>query len=93
MPWIKKMNRIPLENPICELTEKLNPEEAGNLTYVLYELPLRVWVKKKCWGTACLILGAMLGAMLCFFVKHVWKYELTKVVENGETDGDLAADR
>lgn len=88
MPWIKRTDRVQFEHGLQELLPTLTHDEIGNLTYVLYEIPTRIWSRKKRWTTACLLLGAMVGALLCFFMKHVWRYELQKQVENGETYGD-----
>ena len=89
MPWTPKADRVQFEHSLQNLVPRLTHKEAGNLTYVLYEIPVRIWAREKRWTTACIILGAMLGALLCFFLKHVWPYELSKM-KNNETDGDLA---
>ena len=90
MPWIPKQDRGQYEPGLQELVPKLTHEKIGDLTYILYEIPVRIFARKMRWTTACLLLGAMLGALLCFFIKHVWNYEADRLAENGETEGDRA---
>jgi len=89
MPWTEKKERVQFEPGLQELTPKLTHKKIGDLTYVLYEIPVRLFAREKRWTTACLLLGAMLGALLCFFSVHVMNYEHKKMQENGFTDGDI----
>ena len=89
MPWTTKTDRVPFEAGLQELLPKLTVDRIGDVTYVLYEIVTRLFSRKVRWTTACLLLGAMLGAMLCFFNHHVWTYEKKKLKDNDPTDGDI----
>lgn len=89
MPWINKHDRMQYEHGLQELLPKLSTDKIGDTTYVLYEIVTRLFGRKRRWTTACLLLGSILGALLCFFVRHVWPYEKEKQWENGVTDGDM----
>jgi hypothetical protein len=92
MPWIVEEDRTQYEHSLQDLVPRLTEKRSGDLTYILYEIPTRIFSRTRRWTVACILLGAMVGALLCFFIRHVWPYEKEKQDENGPTRGDKDVD-
>lgn len=82
MPWITKVRRLQFIPALNDLIPRLSHKESGDLTYIFYIILDRLFKRERRWNVACILMGSILGALLCFFQKHVWPYEMEKLEEN-----------
>lgn len=66
------------------------PMKGGELTYVLYKECVEYTVRNgRAFSTFCVVMGALVCAMLEFYRLKVSKYEDEKIADNGEALGNL----
>lgn len=80
MPYIKSGNRSQLRL----IAAGRKPGAPGELNYLFTRIALDYWSGKQNYQAANDIIGALEGAKMEFYRRHVAPYEDTKIRDNGD---------
>jgi hypothetical protein len=84
MPYIKKEDRIDLDECINDLEMYINNEKPGELCYVIYKVLNDLTKENKCFKTMSSLISEVECAKLEFYRRIVAPYEDKKIEENGD---------
>jgi len=87
MPYIKPNDRVPYDEPLKDLLDKLSEQDeedlGGHLNYCVTYLINNLWRNKQRYVRVNTIRGAMENLISEWYLVHVFPYEKEKRRENG----------